>query len=196
MPSNLNALLRYKTIDKCLNNLYRKCTIDYLIDKCCDSLSEAKGEPTSVSERTIRNDIKVMRSNLLGFNAPIVFENDEYRYSEENYSVFDIRFHDLDLLIQVQNILVGEIDNISASNKISLIRKLSEITKQELPDKYRPIEDNDDNDMLSKKYHSNTPYDFYPNKRKIKKHWLTGKKKIIPLEQVEYFNWKFIFDVL
>ena len=33
MPVNLNALIRYKTIDECLSNPNLKCTIDLLINK-------------------------------------------------------------------------------------------------------------------------------------------------------------------
>lgn len=52
MPTNLNALLRYKIIDECLTNLQLNCTIDVLIEKCSEKLSEVQGV-NSVSERTI-----------------------------------------------------------------------------------------------------------------------------------------------
>ena len=38
MPANKNALIRYKTIDNCLRNKYRRWTIDNLVDACCDAL--------------------------------------------------------------------------------------------------------------------------------------------------------------
>jgi hypothetical protein len=43
MPVNRNALIRYRTIDKCLQNRRRKWTIDALIDACNDALYEYEG---------------------------------------------------------------------------------------------------------------------------------------------------------
>ena len=40
MPVSKNALIRYKTIDKCLRNRYRRWTLDDLIDACSDALYE------------------------------------------------------------------------------------------------------------------------------------------------------------
>ena len=34
MPANKNALIRYKTIDRCLRNRYRRWTFDGLVDAC------------------------------------------------------------------------------------------------------------------------------------------------------------------
>lgn len=38
MPANKNALIRYKTIDNCLRNKYRRWTLDDLVEACCDAL--------------------------------------------------------------------------------------------------------------------------------------------------------------
>ena len=43
MPANKNALIRYKIIDKCLRNKYRRWTIDDLVDACSDALYEMEG---------------------------------------------------------------------------------------------------------------------------------------------------------
>ena len=43
MALNKNALIRYKTIDKCLQNTYRRWTLDDLIDACSDALYEYEG---------------------------------------------------------------------------------------------------------------------------------------------------------
>lgn len=88
MPTNLNALIRYKTIDRCLQNRNIRCTIDRLQEECSEALGEKRGIYKKVSERTIRDDIRVMRSDILGFNAPIIFENGYYAYSDSNYSIF------------------------------------------------------------------------------------------------------------
>ena len=83
MPTNKNALIRYKTIDNCLRNPYRKWTLDDLVDACCDALYEYEGITKGVSVRTVQGDIQMMRSEKLGYNAPIeVYENKYYRYSK------------------------------------------------------------------------------------------------------------------
>ncbi|MBO4820905.1 MAG: hypothetical protein J5548_05510 [Prevotella sp.] len=38
MPANKNALIRYKTIDNCLRNRYRRWTLDDLVEACCEAL--------------------------------------------------------------------------------------------------------------------------------------------------------------
>ena len=40
MPVNRNALIRYRTIDKCLQNGQRRWTIEALIDACNNALYE------------------------------------------------------------------------------------------------------------------------------------------------------------
>lgn len=88
MLVNKNALLRYKTIDRCLRNPYRQWTLEDLVDACSDALYEMEGITRGVSVRTIQNDIHVMRSDRLGYNAPIeVYDNKYYRYSEPHYSI-------------------------------------------------------------------------------------------------------------
>ncbi len=88
MPANLNALIRYKTIDLCLSNRHRQWTIKGLMVACSEALSEHRGMNTGVSERTLRDDIRVMRSNILGFNAPIKQRNGLYFYSDPSFSIF------------------------------------------------------------------------------------------------------------
>ena len=88
MPANLNALIRYKTIDVCLSNRHRQWTIKDLMVACSDSLSEHRGMGSGVSERTLRDDIRVMRSNILGFNAPIKQRDGQYFYSDPSFSIF------------------------------------------------------------------------------------------------------------
>lgn len=88
MPANKNALIRYKTIDNCLRNKYRRWTIDDLVDACSDALYDCEGITKGVSMRTVQSDIQIMRSDKLGYNAPIeVYENKYYRYSDPEYSI-------------------------------------------------------------------------------------------------------------
>ncbi len=47
MARNKNALLRYRTIDRCLRNTSRRWTLADLVDACSDALYEYEGSPTS-----------------------------------------------------------------------------------------------------------------------------------------------------
>lgn len=97
MAINKNALIRYKTIDHCLQNRFRKWTLEDLIDACCDALYEFEGID-GVSKRTVQADIQMMRSNKLGYNAPIiVVDNKFYTYKDPNYSITNIPLSDQDL---------------------------------------------------------------------------------------------------
>lgn len=91
MPANKNALIRYKTIDNCLRNKYRRWTIDNLVDACSDALYDMEGITKGVSLRTVQADLQIMRSDKLGYNAPIeVYDGKYYRYADPNYSIFDM----------------------------------------------------------------------------------------------------------
>ncbi|MBO9199369.1 MULTISPECIES: helix-turn-helix transcriptional regulator [Niastella] len=88
MSVNKLALIRYKTIDDCLRNRYRKWTLEDLIVKVADVLYELEGITTGVSKRTIQADIQIMRSDKLGYNAPIiVVDRKFYSYSDPEYSI-------------------------------------------------------------------------------------------------------------
>lgn len=44
MARNKNALLRYRTIDRCLRNTSRRWTLADLVDACSDALYEYEGK--------------------------------------------------------------------------------------------------------------------------------------------------------
>ena len=91
MPANKNALIRYKTIDNCLRNRYRRWTLDDLVDACSDALYDMEGITKGVSVRTVQGDIQMMRSDKLGYNAPIeVYDHKYYRYADSDYSIMDM----------------------------------------------------------------------------------------------------------
>lgn len=98
MSSNKNALIRYKTLDKCLKNKYRKYTLEDLIDECSEALFEFEGKESFVSKRTVQLDLQNMRSEKFGYEAPIeVFERKYYRYSDPEYSIHNISVNESDL---------------------------------------------------------------------------------------------------
>lgn len=100
MPANKNALIRYKTIDNCLRNRYRRWTIDDLVDACCEALYDMEGISKGVSLRTVQGDLQMMRSDKLGYYAPIeVYDNKYYRYSDPNYSISDMPMTENDYML-------------------------------------------------------------------------------------------------
>ncbi|MDQ0478155.1 YafY family protein [Chryseobacterium sp. MDT2-18] len=90
MATNKNAQLRYKALDKCFSNPYKKFFIDDLIAYCSQVLSEHYLEETTVSRRQILMDLGFMKS-LAGYEAPIESYKDGrktyYRYSEKDFSI-------------------------------------------------------------------------------------------------------------
>ncbi|WP_366941749.1 WYL domain-containing protein [uncultured Psychroserpens sp.] len=98
MAVNKNALIRYKTIDKCLQNNFRQWTLNDLIEACSDALYEYEGKDVDVSKRTVQLDIQMMRSDKLGYNAPIVvYDRKFYKYEDANYSITNSPISNQDL---------------------------------------------------------------------------------------------------
>ena len=108
MPVNRNALVRYRTIDDCLRNRQKRWTLEDLIDACSERLYEYEGIDKGVSKRSIQMDIQMMRSDKLGYNAPIVvLEKKYYTYEDPEYSITNIPLTNQDLgkLTEVVEIL-------------------------------------------------------------------------------------------
>lgn len=98
MPVNRNALIRYKTIDQCLRNHYRKWTLDDLIEQVSEALYEFEGIDKGISRRSVQADIQMMRSDKLGYNAPIVVrERKYYAYEDKSYSIMNIPISEQDI---------------------------------------------------------------------------------------------------
>lgn len=91
MPTNKNALIRYRVIDNCLRNRFRRWTLDDLVDACSEALYDMEGITKGVCTRTVQSDIQMMRSDKLGYNAPIeVYDRIYYRYSDPDYSITEM----------------------------------------------------------------------------------------------------------
>ena len=98
MPVNKNALIRYKTIDACLRNRRRKWTLENLIDAVSEALYDYEGIDKGISRRSIQADIQTMRSDKLGYNAPIVVVDKKfYTYEDPDYSITNIPLNEQDL---------------------------------------------------------------------------------------------------
>lgn len=108
MPVNRNALIRYRTIDNCLRNRQRRWTLEDLINACSEALYEYEGIDKGLSRRSVQMDIQFMRSDKLGYNAPIVVvEKKYYTYEDPEYSITNIPLtgQDLSKLTEVVEIL-------------------------------------------------------------------------------------------
>lgn len=98
MSLNKFALIRYKTIDECLQNRFRKWTLEALIEKVTEAVYEYEGITTGVSRRTIQADIQLMRSDKLGYNAPIiVIDKKFYTYEDPKFSITNTPINQIDV---------------------------------------------------------------------------------------------------
>lgn len=108
MAVNKNALIRYKTLDKCLQNRMRSWTLKDLITACSDALYDFEGRDINVSVRTVQLDIQMMRGDKLGYNAPIeVYDRKYYRYADDSYSITNIPLteNDMNVLSETMDML-------------------------------------------------------------------------------------------
>lgn len=129
MSSNKNALIRYKTIDNCLRNRSKEYTLEDLIDVCSDALFEFEGKESFLSKRTIQLDIQNMRSEKLGYNAPIeVYNKKIYRYSDESFSIKNIPVTENDVQIINESIqLLKQFKDFSLFKQMSgVIQRLED----------------------------------------------------------------------
>lgn len=128
MSLNKLALIRYKTLDYCLSNRGRKWTLEDLIEKVNDTLYEYEGIKEGVSKRTIQLDLQTMRSEKLGYNAPIiVVDKKYYTYEDPKFSITKSKINPSD--IEKMHEIVGVLKQL---NGFSYFDEMSElITKLE-----------------------------------------------------------------
>ena len=111
MPTNKNAQLRYRILDRCFSNFHRKYAIEDLLNEVNEALIDLYGPQAKISIRQIREDLKYMRDSM-GFDAPIVaFRFGEgnrcfYRYDDKDFTIFnneltDKELHDLCSIIEM-----------------------------------------------------------------------------------------------
>jgi len=115
MSINKLALIRYKAIDECLRNKYRKWTLDDLIEKVATVLYDFEGITSGVSRRTIQADIQLMRSDKLGYNAPIIVKDRKYyTYDDDAYSITNAPINNAD--VQKMKEIVGILKQFNGFN--------------------------------------------------------------------------------
>ena len=100
MAKNKAAIVRYRTIDRCLRDTKRKYGIQDLIRECSEALSNALSEETKVSRRQIYDDLNYMESEM-GYQAIIdhIYEgrNVYYRYNDPNFSIEKMPLNDAEI---------------------------------------------------------------------------------------------------
>ena len=132
--SNINQIIRYKTIDSCLRRKGRKYNWEALADACADAYDENAIITKSPSRRTIMGDINRMRNGILGYKAPIIYDKaeDVYIYSDTSFSISGNSLNSADLnelrsaltiLRQFNGIQVEGVEQIVTKIEDTLLRK-------------------------------------------------------------------------
>lgn len=114
MPTNKNAFIRYKYLDRLLSDRHHYYDINDLTEKVNDMM-ERDGLGISVVRRTIEKDLVNMQ--LTPFSAPIDFEKKNgknvYRYTDPTFSIFsqELSREERNLLREVLS-TIGQFDGL------------------------------------------------------------------------------------
>lgn len=169
MAVNKNALIRYKTIDKCLQNQFRQWTLNDLIEAVSDALYEYEGKDVDVSKRTVQLDLQMMRSDKLGYNAPIiVYDRKFYKYEDEDYSIVNIPVTEKDIKVMNEAIqLLRQFKDFSLFKEMDgVLQRLEDSVNSSQKDK-RAIIHLDKNEQLKGLEFIDVLYDAIQNKNVI-----------------------------
>ena len=85
-----------------------------------------EGITKGVCARTVQNDLQIMRSDKLGYNAPIeVYDKIYYRYADPDYSITDmpLSLDDCKLLKKAITLL-GNKENIGSDEIAKVLEKV------------------------------------------------------------------------
>jgi predicted DNA-binding transcriptional regulator YafY len=169
MPVNRNALIRYRTLDNCLRNRQRRWTLEDLVDACSDALYEYDGMDKGVSKRTVQMDLQLMRSDKLGYNAPIiVLEKKYYTYEDADYSITNIPLTNQDIgkLTEVVEIL-RQFKGFSHFQELSGMVQRLENKIHSAKTKQEPVIDFEKNENLKGLEHIEALYRAITNKKAV-----------------------------
>jgi predicted DNA-binding transcriptional regulator YafY len=136
MPSNKHAIIRYKTIDRCLKSNEKGYFIKDIIEECSiavhdyvQSKSTTKIPFKSISKRTIYNDLEFMKDHEAGFGAPIEHDAKEgYYYNPASFEIFkaSITGSDLERLKNALSMLRQLSGETQFKDLASLVLRLEE----------------------------------------------------------------------
>ena len=200
MALNKNALLRYRTIDRCLRNTGRRWTLQDLVDACSDALYEYEGKQDLVSKRTVQLDLQMMRSDRLGYEAPIeVYDRKYYRYSDPEYSISNLPLsrHDIEMLNSTIDLL-RQFDEFDRFHDMAdVVSRLQD--KVASASKRRPIVDFERNPNLRGLQHLNPLYDIIASRQTVYVNYRSFNSRtprpfiLFPYLLKEYRNRWFLF---
>ena len=147
MPVSKNALIRYKTIDRCLQNHYRRWTLEDLIDACSNALYELEGRDEGVSRRTVQLDIQNLRKL---YNAPIkVVDHKYYIYEDPDFSITESPLSEEDVKQMSEAVKVlRELSGFQEFSGMEGIMGRLEDVVHIAKDKSRPVVFFEKNDLL------------------------------------------------
>ncbi len=90
MATNKHAAIRYNALDRCFSNRNRRYTFEDLREVCREAIYMEYGDKTGISTRTLREDIRFMKSEE-GWSAPIVSRKDGgkpyYIYEDTDFTI-------------------------------------------------------------------------------------------------------------
>ncbi|MFW5700137.1 MAG: helix-turn-helix transcriptional regulator [Cyclobacteriaceae bacterium] len=90
MSINKNAIIRYRTLDKCFRNPGRRYFIEDLLEACNLALIDFGIDGEGVKRRQLYDDIRFMESEQ-GWSIPLLKKRDGkktwYRYEDTNFSI-------------------------------------------------------------------------------------------------------------
>lgn len=90
MSTNKNAIIRYRTLDKCFRNTGRRYDINTLLEECNKALLEFDPNLEGIKKRQLYDDIRFMESEQ-GWSVPIAKEKEGrvvfYSYEDPNFTI-------------------------------------------------------------------------------------------------------------
>jgi predicted DNA-binding transcriptional regulator YafY len=100
MAITKNALIRYRTLDKCFSNFGRKFSNEDLLEACNNALYEFNFSSDGIKKRQLFEDIKFMES-AQGWEIPLQRNKEGrnvfYRYETKDYSINNQPINDFEI---------------------------------------------------------------------------------------------------
>lgn len=100
MAITKNPLIRYKILDKCFRNPYKKYYFETLLETVNETLYEITGDELGIKTRQLRDDISFMRS-AEGWSIELEELTDGkkkiYRYEDVNFSINNAPLNDIEM---------------------------------------------------------------------------------------------------